>query len=399
MKKLSILLNQNYKSFKTGFQYTFEGELVILSGVNGAGKSQIIDIIRQNNHNSNNSNININSTIQIDNQNLNKNQIEYRSFKENITIPEITQSTSQTFISSLVNALSFYKNYKLNPNNQPNYSDSCIKAKNILLKKYTEEEFNSGKIKDDDFKRLLREENFIWRQNDIFTNSVGEIFFSYALKVQKGRAEVGKNGGEAFDESSLGIAPWEALNNLFIKLKLDYRFKNNYEISGVEIDEQPKLFSINNDGNLNTSEPRELKDLSDGEKTIISLCFASLSGTTSEEKKVLLLDELDAVLNPSLIEMFFTVIQEYFIDKGIMVIMSTHSPATISLAPEYTRYYEVFKEGLDSRILSVNRDDYAELQKVNRQFYDKIENQENRIKELTLKIDSQAKVLILNFRT
>lgn len=31
MKKLTIELNEDYKQFKNGFKYTFEGDLIILS--------------------------------------------------------------------------------------------------------------------------------------------------------------------------------------------------------------------------------------------------------------------------------------------------------------------------------------------------------------------------------
>lgn len=47
MKKLSVLLNQQYRSFDAGFSCNLEGDLIILSGVNGSGKSQLIDIISQ----------------------------------------------------------------------------------------------------------------------------------------------------------------------------------------------------------------------------------------------------------------------------------------------------------------------------------------------------------------
>jgi len=39
MKNLSLRLSQDYKSFPHGFRYTFEGNLIILSGVSGTGKS------------------------------------------------------------------------------------------------------------------------------------------------------------------------------------------------------------------------------------------------------------------------------------------------------------------------------------------------------------------------
>ena len=46
MSKISITLNQKYKSFDDGFSTLLEGEIIVLSGINGSGKSQLINIIR-----------------------------------------------------------------------------------------------------------------------------------------------------------------------------------------------------------------------------------------------------------------------------------------------------------------------------------------------------------------
>lgn len=76
--------------------------------------------------------------------------------------------------------------------------------------------------------------------------------------------------------------------------------------------------------------------------------------------------------------------------------LQTHSPATISLAPEYASFYEVFKKNYSStRLYQVNKDDYLELQKVNKKFYDKISDQEKRIKELELSIDSEEEEALI----
>ncbi|KAA6331938.1 hypothetical protein EZS27_019513 [termite gut metagenome] len=66
-----------------------------------------------------------------------------------------------------------------------------------------------------------------------------------------------------------------------------------------------------------------------------------------------------------------------------MIIITTHSSATISLAPDYATFYEMFRQDNDSpKILKVQRGDYAEMQVVNKDFYNKISNQKSRIKEL-----------------
>ena len=110
--------------------------------------------------------------------------------------------------------------------------------------------------------------------------------------------------------------------------------------------------------------------------------------------KILLLDEYDATLNPSLIENFFTILQDFFIDKGIQVIVVTHSPATLSLAPENATFYEVYKPSTQNvRILKVERDQYAELTIANKRFYEKLADQEARLKEIKAENEKLSSLL------
>jgi AAA15 family ATPase/GTPase len=48
-------------------------------------------------------------------------------------------------------------------------------------------------------------------------------------------------------------------------------------------------------------------------------------------------DEFDAHLNPSIAEKFIEVIQTYFVNKGVQVIMTTHSPSTVAFAKEHNK--------------------------------------------------------------
>jgi len=391
MSRLEINLKEDYKSFKTGSDIMLEGSLVILSGVNGAGKSQLITAIFGFDRDRN---LNISRKVKIDGIEIKKEEIDFRSFKENIGLGEITRSTSQIFLNSIDECWQNYTGRRLDYNQHPliQYMDSCIEAKNILLKSFTIHEFNNG-IEYDDFKEALRNSNFVWRPGDRFTNVIGEIFYTHCLEINEKMKEVGRAN---FNSGMLTEAPWLKLNKLFARLKLDYRFKDTYEVKGVEINEQPKLFAIKSDGSIDESSSRNLSELSDGEKTIISLCFASIRNDNYISKKLLLLDELDSVLNPSLIHVFFEVIEEFFIKKGVMVVLSTHSPATISLSPDYSNYYEIFKPNISkNRVLSVSKNDYRELLIANKEFYDKISDQEARIKELQNTIVSGQSILIV----
>jgi len=389
MKKLALHLNQDYKSFDNGFDFLLEGNLIVLSGVNGSGKSQLIDIISQ--RQSYGSRQAISATIKLDGVQITRNDILRRSFKENINVPELTQAGTETVKSHKDQAWNAYSNYRLNYDNQNlwDYKESCEKAKKILVDKFGEAKFNT--ITSIDFYGTLPTD-FVWKSDDIFSNFIGELFFNYAVEVYAAKAEAGEVGNK-FDPASLPTPPWNQLNDLFSDLGFEYRLKESYFVKNFQINEQPHLYQVNRSGSIDENEPRNLADLSDGEKAIISLSFASLSGVKQENKKILLLDEFDANFNPSLTEVFYKIIDKYFISQNILVVIATHSPTTISLAPENANFYEVFKPNSDSsRILSVQRNDYIELQIANKTFYDKITDQNARILELKKENEQLNKV-------
>ncbi|KAF2338239.1 AAA family ATPase [Flavobacterium tistrianum] len=390
MKKIEFELNEDYKSFKKGFTSNLDGDLIILSGVNGAGKSQLLNILMRFDRLLKKK---IAANVKIDGVDLEVEDIDFRSFKENIGIAEITSTTSQVLFNSANEAWKFYGGGGITAYDKEQYLESIGEAKDIILGKYTQEDYNKKAINEEEFKKTLRDANFIWKKGDKFSNIVGEIFFLHALKVNEKMVEVGR---QHFDPKTIDVAPWTKLNDLFSSLNFDYRFKDNYELKGVEINEQPRLYPIKDDGSLNEEDFRNLKDLSDGEKTIISLCFGSLVDNTKYGKKILLLDEIDSVLNPSLIEMFFRVIEEFFLKQNILVVLSTHSSTIISLSPSYSKFYEVFKPNkTGNRILEISPSEYSELLIANKKFYDKIGDQENRILELEKKISSNEDILIV----
>jgi len=80
--KLTVKLNQLYKSFEQGFQFELNGSLVLLSGVNGGGKSQLFEIIRR--KNSIQPQNELAAEVFLDGNSVSRGMIGHRSFKENI---------------------------------------------------------------------------------------------------------------------------------------------------------------------------------------------------------------------------------------------------------------------------------------------------------------------------
>ena len=92
MKKINIELKQKYKQFNNNYNIELQGDLVIISGVNGSGKTQLMDVISQSSLFNNNvsrldlKKYKINSEIKIDGEIINNLFISRRSFKDNISI-------------------------------------------------------------------------------------------------------------------------------------------------------------------------------------------------------------------------------------------------------------------------------------------------------------------------
>ena len=388
---LKITLQENYKSFQNGFNFTFDGKLIILSGVNGSGKSQLLDIIRQKNPDSKvlNAQIVLNGV-----QSVHK-DVVYRSFKD--AIEPLKVADYNTLKNSKNQIWNYYNNYLLDFNRTEclQFAKSCEKAKLILINKFGETQFVQKRITNEDVKNAIPD-NFIWETNDIFTNCISEIFFHHAFSELHDRAE---------KRISQKEAPWNKLNSLFGELNLEYRFEDDFRIKDntADLNKQPKLYHIQEDGSLDLLNPRELNDLSDGEKVILALTFASLSGVDNNEKKILLLDEFDATLNPSLIEMFFTILDRFFLQKGICVIMVTHSSDTIFLASERSEatFYEVYKpkSGVD-RIVKIERiEEYNELAEILKKEWNERSLLQSKIATLNTKLNdilsgSQKKLVI-----
>ncbi|MGB7522078.1 MAG: AAA family ATPase, partial [Spirulinaceae cyanobacterium] len=149
-----------------------------------------------------------------------------------------------------------------------------------------------------------------------------------------------------------GNPPWEFVNDIFETANLDFRIDKPDGYN--EKPYQPKLIHrISN--NL-----MDFSDLSSGEKILVSfaLClyYAEDKKQIVNYPKVLLLDEIDAPLHPSMTQSILKIIREILVDKhNIKVILTTHSPSTVALSPESSIY--VMTKDRDERIKKTSKDE------------------------------------------
>ncbi len=87
--------------------------------------------------------------------------------------------------------------------------------------------------------------------------------------------------------------------------------------------------------NLATGESYSVASLSSGEKILMSLCLAAFNQKMGRRRpRLVLLDELDAVLHPSMVSALIAGLKDQFVNNGTRVLMATHSVTTVSMLEE-----------------------------------------------------------------
>ena len=179
---------------------------------------------------------------------------------------------------------------------------------------------------------------------DPFTASIAEVFLTYNARLVRHESDQwrfekkGIGPEPATDEeffARFGPAPWELLDETLQIVGLPYQF------DPPPPDTEQANYEVTLRGH--SADPIHPIDLSSGERVLLSVALSLYTGTklndVIELPRILLLDEADASLHPSMVKSLLTVIQDVFVAEfGVRVILATHSPSTVALAPEESLY-------------------------------------------------------------
>lgn len=156
-------------------------------------------------------------------------------------------------------------------------------------------------------------------------------------EYQKYRVSIKKPNATALSrqefENIYGPPPWDTLNQLLRNMGSKLQFHVNLDF----LDEERTPFrELNLKDEKGTVFPA--KDVSKGERIIFLIVLRryaqSSDGFRYNNPKLLLLDELDAHLHPSLSGELLTLLQKSFVADGVKIIFATHSPSTIAHSDE-----------------------------------------------------------------
>lgn len=191
-------------------------------------------------------------------------------------------------------------------------------------------------LEHDDFFATYRPYAF---KADFLPMQLGRVFWDYYEKYQRNRFNRWQNEQDGLslravsDEeflSTYGEKPWRVVSEIlrsFDSLDYDVISPEGLDLFGSY---QVKLRSKSN--------PQLVVDfssLSSGEQVLLALVAAVYKVSSDNHfPGLLLLDEIDASLHPSMMKNLLYVVQEIFLKRKVAVILVTHSPTTVAFAPE-----------------------------------------------------------------
>lgn len=329
---MNIKVKEKHKSINGGVEFDLPN-FTVLTGKNGSGKSHLLEVISTQGLSEATDGQKVLSSIKyIKFNDLNP------QFKEDISEEDVKNSWRNTW-----NQLNHHlQNFRRYPRNFNNSFQSYIQQYDIQTKKFLQYWYDLAENDIENLTENLFYENYEISREDLFVSQIGTIFKLYQTRLDENKMNELSNKEEGTllpvltseqFEQKYGRKPWDVINEMMriahlpyeVDAPLRYRPSVNYHLQLIDRQRNIRI---------------QVNDLSTGEKVLMSL---ALSIYSTEEKAarpdVLLIDEPDAPLHPEFSNYLIQAIKESIVDKsGVRVIITTHSPTTVAMAPEESIY-------------------------------------------------------------
>lgn len=334
---MKITVNSSHKSIPRGLSFELP-DFAILTGKNGSGKSHLLEAM---------ANATL-SSIVIDGRVAQRiTLIAYNGLN-----PQVDEQCDSNQVTSHVNNWwnqinGIIQQYNGVLRNGEQFTDPVTQFMPRIVNNPTLQSVlsqilkRSGKrleeLNQDDVSENLRFTDV--PQGNLFLTQCALIFKSYHTRkikndFNKYRSDALKiNGINSLNEADFvrkyGPPPWVLVNDVLARANLPYRVTSP-EIGDFELPYHLRL--VDEITNTNIS----VNDLSSGEKVLMSLALAIYNTQESGDRPdLLLLDEPDAPLHPEFSKLLIETLIETLVKKaGVKVVMTTHSPSTVAMAPD-----------------------------------------------------------------
>ena len=161
--------------------------------------------------------------------------------------------------------------------------------------------------------------------------------------------------------------PWETLREVLADMRraatgegvFDFEFSDPEADRLNHADHTQYVFETRMTNRL-TGASYKVENLSSGEAILMTLCMAWFNQSMGRKRPaLLLLDEVDAMLHPSIVGAMVSCLKDLFVRHGTKVIMATHCPATVAVLEE-GEVFRVSRDGGQVRIRPVTRSEAVE---------------------------------------
>lgn len=335
----------DYKSIKSMDSIDMP-DFTLLTGYNGAGKTQILEAIRNGSISLFDGDVALENIVYInsntnslDDKSYDNNNSSYYAIKMYIENEKIEELNTKGYMSSSTNMSSDYNTRHL-PQEIISEIQNAMSELNIPSDRFCVQDLRYWRY---NYKNKVEPFEML-NLSSIFTSYYKRKLQNYLNK--EFNSELYLSDEEFIDK--YGDDPIKIFNgylSLFNdEIKIEYNKPNNFEA-------EPRVKLKN----CRTGDLINFNDLSTGEKVIFKVLITIYSSELNLLKKVnvLLLDEIDSGLHPSMMSQFLKYVKEIFIDNmNVKIIMTTHSPTTVALIKESSIF---FVQKNDPRIIKISK--------------------------------------------
>ena len=200
--------------------------------------------------------------------------------------------------------------------------------------------------------------------SEAFTRYKGEQYSWAVTESERGRGDV---KGLVAKYRKENTPPWQTVRDVLEAMResaggedvFHFEFTDPEDARINHADHQQFSFETALT-NRTTGDSYDLQQLSSGEGILMALCMVWFNQAMGRRRpKLLLLDELDAMLHPSMVGALVSCLKDLFVKNGTKVLMATHCPATVAVL-EDGEIFRVTRDGGTVRIRPVSRSEAVE---------------------------------------
>ena len=205
---------------------------------------------------------------------------------------------------------------------------------------------------------------------DLVSNRLSEVFSAYKFtqyawahrQIEMGGAPTYAELIQQYQEDS--PPPWRVMREVLSDMReaagdyalfdFDFTDPEDQELNM----ENFELYTFKAEmTNRTTGAIYDLHDLSSGEQILMALCMISFNQIIGRRPpQLLLLDEVDAILHPSMVKALVRTLKTLFVSNGMPVLMTSHSPMTVATLDE-EEVFRVNRTGYHVEISPVTKAD------------------------------------------